>query len=1125
MKKFFQILSISLFIIALIWVVDSFLDTFLYNKGNFFHNLLHSTSRSDLHRLLISIVLIILIAIILSILDRKGKTFKKLNQMTELFSSALTNANYSIWKYNSDMNEFNIEGDVLKDIFPKLRKNKVSYIKFKSLLFDNDRDKLAEIFENRSKHQIISINVEFDIKTEDSCRRLAMRGKLNYFDNQIDGIGIFLDLTERARFELENVRQKKELQTILNTVPAYIYYKDLNRRYISVNKAFCEASGIELYKWIGKRTDELFTNLEVNIDDMDKRVIEEGVHIKNQIDNFIDVNGNLRWLETEKLPYLDESGKIIGLIGLSIDITEKIISEYELKDREAKLHAVFNNNSIGIALLRRNGNIFQTNDYLCDFLGYSREELLELKTEDISYPEDIIKTLELVMEVTSTEIKSKSIEKRYVTKDGIIKWAELSISLVPQDKGKDLLIAIVVDINERLRAEEELRQSEERLALAFSSSNEGLIDINLITEQVYFSPRYFTMLGYDPNEMVQDKSVWEDILHPDDIDYMNKSIDSLILKNSKHIKEIEVRFKSRSGLWHWILHRMRIVEWDIEGMPKRIIGTNIDITDIKLIQEELKIKEKQMRQVIQNMPVMMMAFNESNQILVWNRECVNVTGYRVRDIVDNPRALDILFPDKMYRLKILNSITDPANNLLNFEIKIVCKDSSEKILSWSNISEIYPISGWKSWSVALDMTERLNIEHEINEDREKLARYVDERTYKLKQLNIELENALKSKDEFLSTMSHELRTPLNAILGLSESMLEDLGPTASDLQIVALRTIDSSGKHLLSLINDILDISKIGASKLDLIIEPVQVDLVCQSGLQFVMQMAKEKNIKIEYKIDPDIHSIKADHRRLKQIIVNLLSNAIKFTPDGKKVGLKVCGDIEKEIISFLVWDQGIGIPEEKIEKLFEPFVQLDSSFSRKFEGTGLGLALVKRLTELHDGVVNVRSIVNEGSEFEIVLPWQRVDAAKQKIDEVIVDSGQEIDTVDLFVKKFNRNPLIMIAEDDKNNVQLLELYLTKRGFDIILMRNGEEVLNFFNNNDYQPDIILMDILMPKKNGFETIVRIRQFDKQIPIIAVTALAMEEDKNKCLSVGANDYISKPVSLIRLSKMIDKYILKV
>ncbi|NTU81709.1 MAG: PAS domain S-box protein, partial [Chloroflexales bacterium] len=269
-----------------------------------------------------------------------------------------------------------------------------------------------------------------------------------------------------------------------------------------------------------------------------------------------------------------------------------------------------------------------------------------------------------------------------------------------------------------------------------------------------------------------------------------------------------------------------------------------------------------------------------------------------------------------------------------------------------------------------ELTERTHAEQALAAERELLARRVAERTADLSLANAELARAARLKDEFLASMSHELRTPLTGILGRAEALQEAIyGPVTAE-QVAALHSIGESGQHLLELINDILDLSKIESGRLSLEYATLEVDLLGTMSIRMVAQIAQVKRIALTSRFDGLVQRLVADERRLKQILVNLLSNAVKFTPEGGQVGLEVQGNPEQQTVTFTVWDTGIGIVAEDLPKLFQPFVQLDSSLNRQYTGTGLGLALVGRLAQAHGGSVAVESTLGQGSRFSVTLPW-----------------------------------------------------------------------------------------------------------------------------------------------------------
>jgi CheY-like chemotaxis protein len=365
-------------------------------------------------------------------------------------------------------------------------------------------------------------------------------------------------------------------------------------------------------------------------------------------------------------------------------------------------------------------------------------------------------------------------------------------------------------------------------------------------------------------------------------------------------------------------------------------------------------------------------------------------------------------------------------------------------------------------------------------------------------------------------MSHELRTPLNSIIGLSESLLEQGRDSLSEKQQKSLQTIASSGHHLLELITDILDLSKIEAGKFEFLPQLVPVDDLCRSSLAFVSNQAAKKSIAVTYEYEASVARISADPRRLKQILINLLSNAVKFTPEDGQVTLSIRTIPEQDRMEFSVKDTGIGIAPADLGRLFQPFVQLDSTLNRQYEGTGLGLSLVQKLADLHGGSVEVESELGKGSRFTVYLPLgpEGATAAESaELDAELAGNKQE-EMLPESLERTSVRATVLIAEDNAANILTLGDYLEAHGYKIIVAQDGLEALE--KAEVLNPDIILMDIQMPVMSGLEAITRLRAQPRfgSTPIIALTALAMPGDRERCLQAGATEYMSKPVGLRNL-----------
>ena len=407
-------------------------------------------------------------------------------------------------------------------------------------------------------------------------------------------------------------------------------------------------------------------------------------------------------------------------------------------------------------------------------------------------------------------------------------------------------------------------------------------------------------------------------------------------------------------------------------------------------------------------------------------------------------------------------------------------------------------------------------------EREQDQQLLTERNHQLAISNLELARATRLKDEFLANMSHELRTPLNAILGMTEALIEEVFGGVTEQQLKFLKTIERSGNHLLEMINDILDLAKIESGFLELELAPANVVDICQSSLLFIRQMAHQKKIQINENLPTDLPCFLMDERRMRQVLINLLTNAVKFTPEGGHITLEVCWEqlvhcpddgatvdpSPEKYLYFRVSDTGIGIPEDQINRSFQPFVQIDSALNRQHPGTGLGLALVKRIVELHGGDVTLTSEVEVGSCFTVRLP----DAESNPLRLLESEASKPLDA-DLSSPEPGAG-LILLAEDNPDNVAITESYLSAKGYRVVVAMDGQRAVALAQTE--VPDLILMDIQMPGMDGLEAIQQIRRDPRLIgvPIIALTALAMKGDRDRCLSAGASEYLSKPVKLKQL-----------
>jgi signal transduction histidine kinase/CheY-like chemotaxis protein len=463
---------------------------------------------------------------------------------------------------------------------------------------------------------------------------------------------------------------------------------------------------------------------------------------------------------------------------------------------------------------------------------------------------------------------------------------------------------------------------------------------------------------------------------------------------------------------------------------------------------------------------------------------------------------------------MLDAVIRHGSNALG----ILCFEHVGKRHKWEEDEIVFACQLADQLALAAANAERKKAEKALQERDRQLQNAVtraNQMTHTAKQANL-------AKSEFLANMSHELRTPLHVILALSEALLEQVRGPLNGRQETSLRNIESSGRHLLDLINDVLDLAKVEAGRLDIVLETISVPEICQASLAFIQEMATRKNLQLRFNSVQNGLWLVADPKRLRQILVNLLTNAVKFTPTGGSVTLNADVRSEQNAICFTVTDTGVGMAADEIKRLFRPFIQLDSSLSRHHEGTGLGLVLVQRLTEAHGGSIEVESEPGKGSRFTINLPIGIRKPIKTLGNDVSMGSARSVQFIECSESEIpvKAKKHVLLAENNEPNINVMREYLEDHGCIVTIARNGKEALA--RAMETKPDVVLMDIQMPEMDGLEATRQFRQMSayNDVPIIALTALAMPGDRERCLNAGANEYLTKPVGLSKLIKIIHR-----
>ena len=792
----------------------------------------------------------------------------------------------------------------------------------------------------------------------------------------------------------------------------------------------------------------------------------------------------------------DAMGNPIRLIGCSNNISDRKQAELQLQKTTDRLALALKSGAIGCWELNLANYAISWDERAYELHGIPLGTDVTSDTWASSvHPDDLQSTQALVNRAIAGEAEFDT-EYRVIHPDRNIHFIK-GYGVIERDiDGNPLrMTGINFDISASKLAEKALKQQLTTIEAAIDG-----IAILQNNKYIYLNQSHLKIFGYDRPDELLNKS-WTELYSSEEMTRFEQEIFPLLQRDRSWQGEAIAIRKDGSSFDEGL--SLTITE---DGL---LICVCRDISDRKQAEISLQNSEDRFRRVFDSSVVGMLFADFQGHIIDANDRFLEMVGYTREDFQSG--AIDWLAmtpPEYIAKDYACMETLIEHHQIDPWEKEYYRKDGSRiaiiigaALLQGTNNETI---------CVILDISDRKQAETQL-----KLA-------------NQELLRATKLKDEFLANMSHELRTPLNSILGLSESLQDEILGSLNANQLKAIATVESSGEHLLSLINDILDLSKMSSGMMILDIEPVSVQNLCDSSLTFVKQQAFQKSVQINSNVPPHINNINIDERRIKQVLINLLTNSVKFTPNGGTISLLVAvgsGDtwqgeakiperiktMNSPIILFQVVDTGIGIASNDLRILFQPFIQVDSALNRQYEGTGLGLALVKQIVELHGGQVMAESEVGQGSCFTVALPYEISQSnAIASVPTSTTASSQNVNP--------DNAPLILLAEDNEANIQTFSSYLTAINYHVILARNGVEAVAQAKAN--LPDIILMDIQMPTMDGLEATRQIRLDPNlnSIPIIALTALAMEGDRERCLAAGMNGYISKPLKLKQLARQI-------
>jgi PAS domain S-box-containing protein len=817
---------------------------------------------------------------------------------------------------------------------------------------------------------------------------------------------------------------------------------------------------------------------------------------------------------------------IIGYLLIGTDNTARKQAEEALLKAGALQSAIFNSANFSSIATDAKGVIQIFNVGAERMLGYAAIDVVDKITPaDISDPQEVLERAQALSLELSTPITpgfealvfkaSRGIEDiyelTYIRKDGSRFPAVVSVTALRDDlDGIIGYLLIGTDNTARKQAEEALLKAGALQNAIFNSANFSSIATDAKGVIQIFNVGAERMLGYAAIDVV-DKITPADISDPQEVleraqalsvelsTPITPGFEALVFKASRGIEDIyELTYIRQDGSRFPAVVSVTALRDALDG----IIGYLLIGTD-NTARKQIEAERQQLDQRLRDQQFYTRSLIESSIDALATTDPAGI----ITDVNKQMEALTGCTRDELIGAPFKKFFTDPeraeagikrvlsASKVTEYELTARARDGKETVVSYNAITfhdRDRKLQG--VFAAARDVTERKRFEQAQQENHVELER-----------AKAAAEGANLAKSDFLASMSHELRTPLNAIIGYGEMVQEEALEVGAVSLVPDLLKIHSAGRHLLGLINDVLDLSKIEAGKMETYLETFDVERLVAEVASTVQPMIEKNGNTLSVKIPGDIGTMHADMKKVRQCLFNLLSNAAKFTKDGEVgVELRVAGDR----LTFEVSDTGIGITPDQQEKIFDPFTQADAGTSRTFGGTGLGLALTRRFARLMGGDVSVKSELGRGSTFEIYIPRIVNEPPTDKLT---------------MLAKARHSPVqgkgtVLIIDDDPTARDLVERLLIKEGFNVETAASGEEGLR--KAKELRPAAVTLDVKMPLMNGW-TVLETLKNDPDLRSIPVIMLTIEDDRNRGFTLGASEYLTKPVERDRLATALNKY----
>ncbi len=787
--------------------------------------------------------------------------------------------------------------------------------------------------------------------------------------------------------------------------------------------------------------------------------------------------------------------RLSALMGELLADRRKALLELEQQKMALDEHAI-------VTVTDTAGVILYANDKFCETSGYSREELVGANHRLVKsgvHPPGFYQTMWDTIRVGKVwhgELCNRA-------KDGHLYWLAATLVPIEGELGEPVAyIAIRTDISERKQMEEDLRESREQLRIALDASQMGFWDWNTTLDRTYFSDQWLAMLGYRHGDLEDKSDSWSSLVHPDDLGQAQETY-RRHAQGELPAYKVELRMRHRDGSWRWLFSSGQITAWNARGEVTRVMGIDTDISERKTAELALQLSKDRYDELTARIPVGVYTAT------------IDTVGRIALEYVSE-RTLQLLALDpgdeSLFQAGILSRLH--SEDLGSFLEAVARATQSLGLFEWQGrvwIGEsirwfrlesavtAMPEGGTRWNGILLDITDRKEAEQAVREARDLAVA------------------ASQAKSEFLANMSHEIRTPMNGVLGMVGLLLDS---RLDDQQRHYAELARLSGQALMALINDILDLSKVEAGKLELDEEAFDLQGLLEEVGTTMATKAREKGLRFELALDPETPRVLwGDARRLRQVLVNLVGNALKFTDAGQ---VTVQGSSQRVneanvLVRFAVRDTGIGIPEQQLGKLFQSFSQVDASTTRRAGGTGLGLAISKQLADLLGGEIGVTSVEGQGSEF-----WFTALLRERSL--VAEEAPVREEETAIGLRDFQGASLLLV-EDNLVNRELALAILEQWNLRVRVACNGMEALQALREGDY--DLVLMDIQMPKLDGLEATTTLRNplsgvRNPHVVVVALTAHAMAEDRQLCLDAGMDDYLTKPLEPRALLTVLERYL---